>query len=313
LECHGPDDAKNDFRVDDVDLLLDYIEPEDLESSTMFVDYLVSDDEDMLMPPLSHDGPLSAGELALIRVWIEEGANWPDGYSLEADTGDSPAPAPVKKPNAPETLGERVWVSQGFLHPATIHFPIAFFLLGAGFVVLGWQWPSVGTQIPLACLLLGSLTAVASTLMGWSFAPEQGYGGGWNPLDWGRDVDVHRWSGVVVTGLSVVVALTALIALAKGSESMTRCWKISLLILAGMVGAVGHQGGEMSYGKDFYPKAYRILMGTENEKPIVAAGELQGESDLSDDEKADLSEEEKVSDNADPAKGQGASESADDS
>jgi hypothetical protein len=27
------------------------------------------------------------------------------------------------------------------------------------------------------------------------------------------------------------------------------------------VGAVGHQGGEMSYGKDFYPRAIRILLG----------------------------------------------------
>ena len=32
-----------------------------------------------------------------------------------------------------------------------------------------------------------------------------------------------------------------------------------------MVGAVGHQGGEMSYGADFYPKAFRILLGTSEE------------------------------------------------
>ncbi len=85
LECHGPEDAKNDFRVDDPEVLMEYIEPEDVESSSIFIDYLTIDDEDMLMPPESHGGPLKPGELALIRVWIEEGANWPEGYQLVAD------------------------------------------------------------------------------------------------------------------------------------------------------------------------------------------------------------------------------------
>ena len=80
LECHGPEDAKNDFRVDDRDLMLDYIEPEDVEYSTLYTDYLTIEDEDMLMPPKSHGGPLSASDLALIRVWIEEGAYWPEDF-----------------------------------------------------------------------------------------------------------------------------------------------------------------------------------------------------------------------------------------
>jgi hypothetical protein len=33
-----------------------------------------------------------------------------------------------------------------------------------------------------------------------------------------------------------------------------------------MVGAVGHQGGELTYGKDHYPRAFRILFGTEDEE-----------------------------------------------
>ena len=143
-----------------------------------------------------------------------------------------------------------------------MHFPIALFLLGGFFVVLGWKWPSVGTQIPVACLLLGTLSAVAATLMGWAFAPEQGYGNNWTRLDWDREVDVHRWSAVVVTVLSAALSLIALTAFATSSERLTRVWRIGLLALAAMVGAVGHQGGEMSYGSDFYPKAFRILFGT---------------------------------------------------
>jgi uncharacterized membrane protein len=238
---------------------MEYIEPEDIEASSIFIDYLTVDDEDMLMPPESHGGPLKPGELALIRVWIEEGASWPEGYQLVADSAaETVQPIVVA---APQTLSERVWAAQGFLHPATVHFPIALFLLGGGFVVLVWKWPSVGTQIPLACLLLGALSAIAATAMGWSFASEQGFGSGWNILDWGREIDVHRWSGLIVTIVSSIFAIIALVAIWKDSESLTKTWKIGLLVCAGMVGTVGHQGGELSYGADFYPKAWRILVG----------------------------------------------------
>ncbi|MFK8114614.1 MAG: c-type cytochrome domain-containing protein [Rubripirellula sp.] len=269
LECHGPEDAKNDFRVDDRDTFMDYIEPEDIESSSLFVDYLATDDPDMLMPPESHQGPLSPAELALIRVWINEGAEWPESVTISEG---SEQPAPIAAPIA-RTIPERVWAAMGYLHPATIHFPIALFLLGAAFVVLGWKWPTVGFQIPLACLLIGTATAIASTVMGWSFAVAQGYGGGWSPMDWSREIDVHRWSGLIVTVVSCIVSAIALMSLWKDSESLTKYWKIGLLLVAGMVGAVGHQGGELSYGADFYPRALRILIGTEGapdvEQPVA--------------------------------------------
>lgn len=273
LECHGPDDAKNDFRVDDSEIFLDYVEPEDAESSTLYVDYLTIDDIDLLMPPTTHGGPLSASDLALLRVWINEGADWPSDYKFVTEP-EQTAEAETAPPAAgPKTLSERIWKAQGYLHPATVHFPIALFLLGAGFVVLGWKWPAVGTQIPLACLLLGAVTAVASSAMGWAFAPEQGYGFGWDLFDWDREVDVHRWSALIVTIVSFVCALIALISLWKGSERLTKTWKIGLLVCAGMVGAVGHQGGELSYGKDFYPRAWRILTDSGEEPPAEASVE----------------------------------------
>jgi uncharacterized membrane protein len=269
IECHGPDDAKNDFRVDDRDLVMDYIEPEDFESSTMYVDYLTIDDEDMLMPPKTHGGPLSAGELALIRVWIEEGAHWPDDFAFSIDGKVAQPPAPPAA--APKALVDRLWMAQGFLHPATIHFPIALLTVGALFVVLGWKWPSIGTQVPLACLMLGAASAAVSTLMGWAFAPEQGYGSGWNVMDWGREIDVHRWSGVIVTIVSCLLAVIALLAVWTASPRLTKIWKVGLLVCAAMVGAVGHQGGELSYGTDFYPRALRILTGqTEKATPVDA-------------------------------------------
>jgi hypothetical protein len=160
---------------------------------------------------------------------------------------------------------ERIWAFQGFLHPATVHFPIALLLFGALFVVLGWKWPTVGTQIPLACLLLGAPTALAATLMGWSFATQQGYGG-WATIDFDSEVFWHRWSGVIVSVLSVLFALVALVSLSKQKSKLNVIWKGGLLVLALMIGMVGHQGGELSYGHDFYPKAFRILLGTSDDK-----------------------------------------------
>ncbi|TWU57330.1 c-type cytochrome domain-containing protein [Rubripirellula reticaptiva] len=265
LECHGPDDAKNDFRVDDRDMMMDYLEPDDADSSTLYVDYLTTDDEDMLMPPRSHGGPLSAGELALVKVWINEGADWPEDFAIDGSRVAVLLDVDVDVAQAPKSLLERVWAAQGFLHPATVHFPIALLMFGAGFVVLGWKWPSLGTQIPLACLLFGAVSAVGATLMGWSFATEQGYGS-WNRFDaemMDREIFWHRWSGVIVSILSVGFAIVALLSLRGDRPKMNFVWKFGLLVCAAISGLVGHQGGEMSYGEDFYPKMFRTLLGTE--------------------------------------------------
>jgi uncharacterized membrane protein len=261
LECHNEDDAKGDFRVDDRDTLMGYVESEDASESSLYTDYLTIDDEDTMMPPRTHGGPLPAAELALIQVWINEGADWPEDFSLVSTDAQARSITPATPPT---TLVGRVWAAQGFLHPATVHFPVALLLLGAAFVVLGWKWPALGTQIPLACLAIGAITAVASTAMGFSFAVERGYGS-WDRFDAAimeKEVFWHRWTGVVVSILATVFAIVALLSLRSKSARMTTVWKAGLLVCAVLVGLVGHQGGEMSYGADLYPKMFRTLLGT---------------------------------------------------
>ena len=260
LDCHGPEDAKNDFRVDEKDTLMDYIEEGDWESSSMYVDYLTIDDPEMLMPPASKGGPLSPSELALIRVWINEGAIWPDKVQIVSTTVQPIAEVPP----TPQTLSQRVWAFQGFFHPATVHFPVALFTVGAFFVILSWKWPVLGTQIPLACLLLGALSSIVASAMGWAFAVEQGYSG-WSTIDFDNEFFWHRWGGIIVSIVAAVFALIAIRAVRSDNESLAKVWKVGLLVIAGMVGAVGHQGGELSYGADFYPRAFRILLGTKQD------------------------------------------------
>ncbi len=258
LECHGPEDAKNDFRVDDVDSLMAYVSPEDLEASSLFTDYLTTDDDDMLMPPVSHQGPLSLGELALLRTWIHEGAVWPDGFELVAEAEAETPLQIVEVPQNSDGLLARVWAFQGYLHPAAVHFPIALLSIGGLFVVLSWIWPALGNQVALACLWIGSVAAIGTTLMGWSFATEQGYGA-WDRIDMDTEVFWHRWSAIVVTVVAVAAALVAAIAINRNSRALNATWKGGLLITAVLVGLVGHQGGEMTYGKTFYQRAFDRL------------------------------------------------------
>lgn len=272
LECHGPDEAKNDFRVDDPDQVFDYVEIEDAMSSTLFVDYMTSTDEDMLMPPRKHGGPLTASELALIRLWIDEGADWPEDAMLVGQGASLAKINPVSVENM--DLASRVWWFQGFLHPATVHFPIALLILGAVFVVLGWKWPAVGTQIPAACLLIGAASAIVASSMGWSFSSEKGYGA-WDRFDFDADVFWHRWTAVIVTVSATFFALIALRSLRTGSSRLAVVWKTGLLLVAGLVGVVGHQGGELTYGKDFYPRAFGILFGEPYDEGELATAEIE--------------------------------------
>lgn len=265
LECHGAEKPKADFRVDDPEILLQYVEPEDPEASMLYMDYVRSEDPDMLMPPPSHGGPLDASEIALIHLWIEEGATWPEDASVEpldAERVVAGGEKPQRQtPLEPRPLLARIWAFQGYLHPATVHFPIALLMLGGFFVVLGLKWPMLGTQVPLACLLLGSVSAVVASLMGWSLADEQGYPGYMAGLD--KEVNWHRWSGIFLAVLSVVLAVVAVVATLRNNRALERVWKTGLLLAALAVALVGHQGGELTHGKGFYEKAFEQLFGVE--------------------------------------------------
>ena len=88
---------------------------------------------------------------------------------------------------------------------------------------------------------------------------------------------------MVVTIFSSVLAIIALVAIRKDSKKLTKVWKIGLVVCAGMVGAVGHQGGEMSYGKDFYPRALRILTGAQADpEPTTSESEPANENTSAD-------------------------------
>ncbi|HBJ35877.1 MAG TPA: cytochrome C [Planctomycetaceae bacterium] len=265
LECHNAKNAKNDFRIDTPDSIVDYIEAGDSGASSLMTEYLLSEDPDMLMPPASHKGPLSPAELALVRVWIDEGADWPEGYVVRAAGVAAPLDASGEVSSGdlatePASLPARLWAFQGYFHPATVHFPIALLLVGGLFVVVGLKYPVLGDHVALSCLFIGTASSIVASAMGWAFAVQRGYGS-WNRVDMDSEIFWHRWSAIIVTVLAIVISFVALAALSKGSERLRKVWKIGLLGLAAMVGAVGHQGGEMTYGALHYQQAFELIFG----------------------------------------------------
>jgi mono/diheme cytochrome c family protein len=90
FECHGPDQQMNGFRLDRrADALRGAgqtnIGPGNAEGSRLY-HRLIGAKFGMQMPPA---GPLSASEIAIIKSWIDQGAEWPD------DVADDRPFAPV--------------------------------------------------------------------------------------------------------------------------------------------------------------------------------------------------------------------------
>lgn len=88
VECHGSDKQENGYRLDIRAIAMKggdrgtaAILPKNAASSPLFR-FINGDEEGLLMPPKdSGKRALSVEELKTIRIWLDEGAVWPDEYS----------------------------------------------------------------------------------------------------------------------------------------------------------------------------------------------------------------------------------------
>ena len=98
--CHGQSQANAGLRLDQKSSALKYgarrITPGSIENSFLY-HRLTGNDFGMQMPPT---GALKPEQIATIRKWIEEGADWPDALSNEA----APAPPDPKAIATVESL-----------------------------------------------------------------------------------------------------------------------------------------------------------------------------------------------------------------
>lgn len=252
-ECHEGDKAKNGFLIGDRDAVLGFVTPGSAADSSLWTDYLMAPapkagETDLRMPP---DGPLPAGELAVLKLWMDEGAAWPEGTTLS----DKPAEAATS-----ESPAKPAWFRAiGYMHPAIVHFPIALMTIAALSVLASYVLGDRYAQFAFNCLVLGFLFSIATAVMGWSFAESRGYG------DWTKMIStqsteeesslfLHRWVGSAVAIVGLVVVIAGWRNRKPDGTRPGHFWRIGTLVLAMLIGWVGHEGGELVYG-DLFGKA----------------------------------------------------------
>jgi uncharacterized membrane protein len=134
----------------------------------------------------------------------------------------------------------------GRLHPAVVHFPLVLI-----FVVMFFEWLSSRTkndyplnfQIREYLLYFFALSAASGALFGFFLFKEGGYDG--------EEISLHRWSGVALSILSVLL-------LVLNATSYARYYYYgALAITAACVLVTGHVGSEVTHGKGFVTEPIR--------------------------------------------------------
>ena len=89
VSCHREDNAKGKLRLDTKEHAFkskDVLTPGDPESSSLYWMTTLPPEDEEIMPPIKNeekDYPLTKAEQEILKKWIKEGANWPDGTVLK--------------------------------------------------------------------------------------------------------------------------------------------------------------------------------------------------------------------------------------
>ncbi|MBB5279076.1 DUF2231 domain-containing protein [Pacificimonas flava] len=130
----------------------------------------------------------------------------------------------------------------GALHPAFVHFPIAFLLAAALAEGLLFLNPSTGLGTTVRFLTwTGAGGGVLAAFLGW-------FAGGFRLSDRSDLLGMHRWNGtgIAIGGLILVAQLP------KGQNiTASRKWfRLLLALIAGLLLWQGYMGGELAMGPD---------------------------------------------------------------
>ena len=284
MECHGPEEDGNGFRIDRKDETMEYIEADAADESYLY-ELMTSEDEDEVMPPPDYKHQVTDKERNLVKAWINQGAAWPDDAKFvkyveqkpEApengeDKSDDPKVEEPKKPADgvktdedgngdkndaaakmdPKT--ENMLKAAGSLHPAAVHLPIGLLLAAGFFALLSLRGSFVMSDCAYYCLWLGVIGAFIACVTGWFWSPMQFKGtvetfG--DIFDTSHKVYWHRLGAMGIAIAGLVIALFAASARYNDPEEGVM-WKFGAILLAIAVAWVGHTGGELQYGTKHY-------------------------------------------------------------
>ena len=190
--------------------------------------------------------------MILVKTWIQQGASTDD----DQDSTNMAAPA------APASAFEKhIYNAVGSLHPAAVHLPIGLLLAAGIFGFLSLRGSFVMSDCAYYCLWLGTLGAIVACVSGWWYSPMEHRGTvvEFDDLfDQTHKVFWHRAGGLIVTIVAFLVCLIAKRTRDIDPDEGT-LWKLGAIVVACAIGWVGHEGGELTYGKDHYKDLNAII------------------------------------------------------
>jgi uncharacterized membrane protein len=247
LECHHPaSDSRKGKREFDAAYDLRAVADHWGDPITPDLAPLYEVAEERSMPPKDSDlERLTEEESALLIRWTEAGCPMPsDGnpfvdLAMAATYLQVTAPKEAT-PTAPERgLGTRISILFGRLHSPLVHFPVALLFLASLLRLLrARRLDDWSLHLERLCLGVGGLSGAVAAYAGWVNAANSGASG--EELWW------HRWIGVGVTGLAVLLWLLH-------KRCARQAWFTILLLFLGVALAFGaHKGGLLVFGEDYF-------------------------------------------------------------
>jgi uncharacterized membrane protein len=170
---------------------------------------------------------------------------------------------------------EPYWHFSGVFHPAVAHFPIALLMVAGVLEVFRLRTRGrVPGDAAYICLCLGAVAAVVASGLGWANADASGgFNGALKEV-----VLLHRWMGVSVAALAVLVLVAATVSRRRERPRAALVWgcRAGVLANAALVALVGSFGGKLTHGVNYYADAYDDLQAElkaeqEPAQPTVAA------------------------------------------
>ncbi len=130
-----------------------------------------------------------------------------------------------------------LWQLLGRLHPLVVHFPVAILFVAALMEILALR-KRPNPFLPATGILLwtGVISAFFAVVFGWMLAGQEGAEG--------RNLEIHRWSGLATLLLSAL-------ALYFFSEKNYRIYRPLLLATVAGVTVAGHYGAMITHGEDY--------------------------------------------------------------
>lgn len=157
-------------------------------------------------------------------------------------------------------------LAAGRLHPAVVHFPIAFLLLATFLEVCQWVRRKPLTAHTLLLLWCGALGAIGAACLGWWNAQHADFHGSIASI-----VELHRWSGIAVAAVSLGLAAVLTARRTKLTPRLLLATRSVLLITAVALGFSAHQGGTLVHGEDYYEPLFAFV-GQQRPRDLANSG-----------------------------------------